>query len=63
MRKNKLPSRAVHASPIIHRGRPYHSAAGEPQAMHPTERYMRFGKVQPMQEKRGLLARLFGGGK
>jgi hypothetical protein len=31
------------------------------QSLHASERYMRFGKVQPMQEKRGLLARLFGG--
>jgi hypothetical protein len=45
---------------IIHTSRPFHSVNGEGRTMHPTERFRRHGRVQPMPEEPGFFARLFG---
>jgi hypothetical protein len=56
----KLSRNAPRVNAIIHTSRPFHSVNGEGRTMHPTERFRRHGRVQPMPEEPGFFARLFG---
>lgn len=56
MKSRPLPSRAIRASNIIHRGVGQHSFS--PQPMDANIRHMMHGPIRPMEEP-GFFARLF----